>query len=429
MDTFGWDTVYVVNITKANAALAAHKEQLIISFDTSGIDGLPVSAKGQFSGWEIVEGGSGTILHLKLLISEGDLEINITQPKSVDLAGVSLVVAVQLKLLPGQISNTQELQFDIERVGQEGQTPEPGMIVPVALQAHGKLDLAEQGLLQAALLDYIVANAQQISFVFATINLVPPQTNSWLTPVRSAYAYANRIGGSGALAILSVTTNRDISQLPRQVDATALSLNYDATYVISSEMFLEHVMMPVLPSVFGNGTTPSSFALRDNTIVNTQTIRMDGIKEGAITYYPNLTSLAIKTNGSGLASDYRGDVDLKAGISMTFIVRPDNKVVYNPNTKTIGFQPDPNPSSSTSVDIPWYWWFLGPIARGIMEIIVRVIADGISNSLTKDVGDQITITKNPPLSIQWTETSALDVQNAGVEFAFFMQGSLPTTGN
>jgi hypothetical protein len=426
MNTFGWDTVYVVNIAKANNALAARKDQLIISFETSEVDQIQVKAKGQFSRWEIVEGGSGSILHLKLWIGEGNLEINLTQPKSVSLVGTSLVVAVQLQLLPSQIQRTEDLRFHITRVGQQGQPPQPGAIAPVALHDNsGQLTLAERALLQAALLDYIVANAQKISFVFATINLVPPSTNSWLTPVRSAYAYANRIGGSGALAILSVTTNRNISNLPLQIDNTALSPNYDATYAISSELFLRHVLMPTLPSAFRSGTTLSSFAMRNNAIINTRNIGMNGIKYGLTTYYPEITELSIQTNGSGLFSTYKGYVDMYYGIKMTFSVRTDNKVVFNRSTKTIAFQPDPNPSSSHSVDIPWYLYFLGLIVVAVIQILVKVISDDIANSLTRDIGEKISIIRNPPTSIQWTETRALDVQNADIKFAFYMQGNLP----
>lgn len=427
MNTFGWDTVYVVNIAKANNALAARQDQLIISFETSEVDQIQVKTKGKFSRWEIVEGGSGSILYLKLWIGEGNLEINFTQPKSVSLVGTSLVVAVQLQLLPGQIQRTEDLHFHITRVGQQGQPPQPGAITPVVLHDNSRqLTVAEIALLQAALLNYIVANTQKISFVFATINLVPPSSNSWLTPFQSAYAYADRINGSGALAILSVTTNRNITSLPRQIDNTALSINYDATYGISSELFLTHVLMPTLPSSFRPGTTLSSFAVRNNAVINTRNIGMNGIQYGLTTYYPEITELSIQTNGSGLFSTYRGYVDMYYGIKMTFYIRTDNKVVFNPITKAIAFQPDPNPSSSHNVDIPWYLYFLGLIVVAVIQILVKVISDEIAKSLTRDIGEQISIIRNPPTSIQWAETSTLDVQNADIKFAFYMQGNLPS---
>jgi hypothetical protein len=187
---------------------------------------------------------------------------------------------------------------------------------------------------------------------------------------------------------------------------------------------MEHVLLPVLPQVFGHGATAGSFALSGDKIVNTMAISMGGFKEGAITYYPVINQLSVSTNGSGLLSEFRGNCDLKAGIDMNFAVRTDNRVFFNPLTKGIGFQPDPHPVSNHEAHIPWYWWFLGPIARGIMEIVVNAIADGVASSLTRDAGEKITIARHPPLSIKWAETSALDVQDAGVNFGFYMRGQL-----
>jgi len=71
MDTYGWDTVYAVSTEKVNIALAENLQQLITAFDQPDAEGFPVSAKGTFSKWEVVEGGSGQIIYLKLTISEG----------------------------------------------------------------------------------------------------------------------------------------------------------------------------------------------------------------------------------------------------------------------------------------------------------------------------------------------------------------------
>jgi hypothetical protein len=299
------------------------------------------------------------------------------------------------------------------------------VITPIAVNdVSNQLDLAEQGIFQAALINYIVLNASKVSYVFAAINLVPPGTNSWLTPVRSAYAYANRSGGLGVLAILSVTTDRPIDNLEPIVDPTLLSLEYDSAVGISAKLFMEYVLLPSMPSVFAHEASAGDFGLDGSAIVNTATLAIDGIKQGAITYYPQIDKLRIETNGSGLFSQYTGYCDLKAGLSMKYQIHTDNAVYFNPLTKGIGFQPDPKPRNSYDVHIPWYWWFLGLIVRGIMEIIVIAISDGIASKLTRNAGEKISLAKNPPSSIQWTETSALNVENASINMNFYMQGSL-----
>lgn len=428
MNTFGWDTVYVLGVDRVNDALASRKDQLIQTFDIAPGGELPLAAGGTLASWRVVAGGSGQILHLKMTVGEGTCTFQIGTPKTVDLSGIGLVVAVQLHLLPSPSRRKlEELRFNIDRAGKMGQPNEPGMITPVALHdPKNRLDQAERALLTAAISSYIAANGRKISFIFATINLVPPSTESWLTPVRSAYVYADRQGGTGALGILSVTTDREIASLPRQVDAALLSAEYEASYGISQQMFLEHVIRPGLPQAFGHGTSAATFSYDagSRSIVNTKAIPTDGVKEGAITYHPKIRKLSITTDSSGLRSSYQGDCDLKAGITMKFWINTKNPAVYNAESKAIAFLPDRNPDSRHEADIPWYLSFLGLLVKPIVELVVKLVADEIAKSLTRQAGEKISLTRNPPTSIHWVETRTLNVQAAAVHQGFFMQGTL-----
>lgn len=427
MDTYGWDTVYAISTEKVNIALAENLQQLITTFDQPDAEGFPVSAKGTFSKWEVVEGGSGQIIYLKLTVAEGTCTVKLSETKVIDIAAASMVVAVKLNLIPGLDSNLQELKMDIQRVGEIGSPPELGMITPVVLHdPSGNLDDAEKALLMVALAQYIVDNAIKITYAFATVNLVPPTSDSWLTPVKSNYVYANRIGNQGVLGILSVVTDRDISNLPHRIDETLLTSQYHAAFGISDELFLKYVIMPSLPQVFKHNTSPSTFSYNavDRSIFNTAPIPVDSVKEGAITYYPRITSLRMRTNGSGLENNFAGDCDLKAGIDMKYWVDTDNQATFDPVSKGIGFLPDPDPSSRDESDIPWYFFFLGPIVILIVELVVKIIKDGIAGTLSHEIGEKVSLTKNPPTSIQWTDTSKLDVQFAAVNKGFYMEGNL-----
>jgi hypothetical protein len=427
MQTFGWDTVYALGIEKVNAVLASRRDQLILAFDSQAGEGLPVSAQGEFGDWAVVTGGSGSILHLRLTISSGTYRLASENPvRELPLSGVGLTVAVQLKLLPSTSDpKLQELRFDIATAGEMGDKPAPGVITPVALHdPSGKFTEVDKALLSAMLTSFIAANANRISFVFATINLVPPGENSWLTPVRSAYAYADRSGTSGMLAILSVTTDRNIADLPRGIDAALLTHSYDAAFAISRDLFLGNVIWPNLPQVFGNGTSMGSFALRDGALVNTTTVALDGIKVGAITYHPEVRQLSITTSADGLASAYAGETNLKAGISMTYFVNPRNQATYDARNKTLSFRPDPNPVSGHEADIPWYWWFAGLVVKPVVDAIVTLIASRIAEAITQDAGQRISFTRNPPTSIRWSGTGSLDVQEATVSGGFYMRGNL-----
>jgi hypothetical protein len=340
---------------------------------------------------------------------------------------MALVVAVQLTLLPGQMSdNARDLKFDIRSLGEIGMPSQPGTITPVSLQGtEGKLDAVQCALLMITLSGSILKNVAQLTYVFATINLVPPSENNWLTPVHCAYAYMSRDNAPGALAILSVTTDRNITGLPLQVDGRLLSPGYDASFGISKELFLKNVIQPALPAVFGNGTKPENFVYNPalGCIRNTQIIKMNGVKSGAITYYPEISYCQIGTSGSGLVSKYEGFCDLKAGISMKFWVDPRNEAIYKNDIKTLVFLADPNPNNRNEVHIPWYWFFAGLIVRAVMELIVRAIGNSIAEAVSKDAGKYITLIKNPPAFVHWTGTDKLDVQKAAVNVGFYMQGN------
>ena len=182
MQTFGWDTVFVIDVNRVNAALAAHGKNLLMEFDASLGEETNVSAAGRFRAWEVVEGGAAKILYIQMPILEGELTVgeNLFSSvlrelpdtskvigaellgealaggaRAVDLAGVSVVMAVSLHLLPrfdgpAPASDSQDLKFDIQGVGSG--TPVPGLVTPVnVIDPSGRLTQADKGLLLATL--------------------------------------------------------------------------------------------------------------------------------------------------------------------------------------------------------------------------------------------------------------------------------------
>ena len=130
-----------------------------------------------------------------------------------------------------------------------------------------------------ALGTYLVAHAAEVRFIFATVNLIPPSTNSWLTPVKSAYGYFRREGSlESFLAILSVTTDRDISNLQRTVDPAALPATTNAAFVVADSLFLTNVIAPSLGKALQADASAFYYdagagVLRNNRRLWTRTIR------------------------------------------------------------------------------------------------------------------------------------------------------------
>ena len=133
MNTQGWDTVYIVSLDRINSALERNLASLIQEFDQEGEKGFPVSAKGAFSKWEVVDGGSGQIVSLRITVRKGTATFLLEENRTVDISDVQLVVALHLQIVSEGKSNHEYLKMNIKQTGEEGQTPKPGMLTPVRL--------------------------------------------------------------------------------------------------------------------------------------------------------------------------------------------------------------------------------------------------------------------------------------------------------
>ncbi|MGY2049229.1 TULIP family P47-like protein [Methylobacterium sp. JK268] len=445
MQTFGWDTVFVIDNDRINQTLANNLQSLIPTFAVDLGSDPAVSASGRFRSWEVVEGGNDKLLFLRLTIAEGTLTIGplglpdhvramvpdlaslAQQAGAIALDGVAVVLSVFLRVLPKPDASAQVLAFFLQQVAHSAaESGTPGFVTPVTIiDPGGRLSASQRALLGAAIAEAVVRQAGQIAFAFASINLVPPGTNSWLTPVASDYAYMEKIGAPhGYLAVLSVTTARPIDRLERTIDQAAIGGGHSGSYLISDLLFLRNVVLPFLPTAYQ--ASPADFRLDEaaRTIRNVRSFETIAVKSGAITYHPVIRALAVATDGEGLVTQVEGFCDLKAGITMTFRLKARNRSRFDAATQTLAFEPDPNPQSQHSADIPWYFWFLGPIAVLITELVVKLIADSVAAQLGTLARDALSITKNPPQSVQWTGTRPLDVKAAGVNGAFYMMGSV-----
>ena len=424
MNLYGWDTAFAIDLAVANRALALSGESVLGGFTIDDPDGLGVKAVGSFGPWQIAEGGSGQFVTLAIPISDGWFEQR--GQERVELAGITFIASVALDLIGSDRPEVEDLRFDVRAAGRVGDQPQPGVLTPIRIDdPDHRLNPIAEALFIAALTEDITRNANHISYVFATVNLVPPAADSWLAPRRSAFAYADRADGSGgALVILSVTTDRDIDGLPLSVDPSLLASGYEAAYGFSQALLLEHVVMPSLPEAFGHGATASAFTFDQSAgeIVNTRPLTLGTVTKGLIDYHPKVRTVRLGIRGSDLRARYDGWCDLKAGISMTFWIEPVNPITYDGGTTSLLFLSDDDPAYDYDADIPWYWWLGGLVVRAIVAIVVPAIASGVAESITKSVGAMLSPARRPPTSIQWEDTGDLRIATAWVADDFVMAG-------
>lgn len=422
MEIYGWDTVFATTLEHANKALAAGHDKLLPTFDFS-MGGYQLN--GTFGSWQIVPGGAGKLLHLELPIQSGKMVDR--NGKMNDISGLSVVVEVQLELLPDKTDTSkQNLQFNFKAVGDEPTDTPPGIVTFRQVKDPAKrLPDQTRNFLGHAIAQCLLANAAAISYSFATISPVKTGTTNWLTPVKSDYCYVELQGSNtGFLAILSVTTDRDISRLERKVDPNFLAGTGSGFFMLSKEMFLQHVIQPSLPSVF-HGTSDQTFKYNEGSqaIQNARQLSTAAVKSGLIWYYPHIDDLLITVSDSVVACSANGSCDMGLGINCTFGVHTHTLLKYDASMKSFSFAKDTNPTVQHDFHIPWYDFFLTPIGDLILVIVVPLIVDGIAEGI-QQLTNTLSLAQTPPQSVQWNGMSGFNVTAAGLNNSFYMYEEL-----
>lgn len=379
--------------------------------------------QGKFGPWQLVPGGSDTLIYMEIPITTGSL---FATAKSFDISGMTVTVEINLILVPSKLqTSVKELRFNFKQFGTKQGDPTPGIVT-----VHSVTDPHQTGVggyVGEGVAQVLIHNADEVSFVFAEIGLVDLDTASWLKPIQSKYSYHEPVGsGNGYLAILSVTDNRDISMLDVQIGSDIVSSKYPLSFVIAGGLFLQHVIMPSLPKAFP-GTDASSFAYSAGTIRLTRKFDLKGVKEGAITYTPVVTSMTITIVDDALSNATSGSVDLKVpNAYLSFSVATRNVLKYDPITNTFLFEKDNNPTVHSDKHIPWYDYLLialaGGVAVAIFAIVINVVADEVRDSINAgDAGGRLTALS--ATVVRWSGIEAVEVQDAGLSDAFYLRSN------
>ncbi|ABA04151.1 hypothetical protein Nwi_0887 [Nitrobacter winogradskyi Nb-255] len=409
-NTFGWDTVYVIDVNLVNAAL--RRERLPELEYTS--DGTEMT--GVMGSMQIVSGGSGKLLRMSFQVAQGSLVSKTVGDASLD--GVTLVADLELTLLPSGMPTSQNLVPDIRKVSQQAG---PGLLTPVNLLDPGKhLTPAQHALVFALLPQFLVSVAPQITFVLATVNFARPATDSWLAPVKADYAFMNKNDGSNYLGILAVTTDRDVSNLQRTIDDQIVSGSNNAGLFIAESLFMENVIVPVLERAYPDAGR-SNFYWNGREVKARRSFGAGSVKKGAITYHPKINSFNLTLVGGTLDTSLSGDCDMKAGIRMSYNASSRNSSRFDMKNKLLTFTSDPHPRFHKDVHIPWYWIVGGAVVEVIVQLVARLIGNAIANALQG--GQGVKLARTPPASIQWSHTTNIDVKSAGLNGLFYMQGT------
>lgn len=423
MDTYGWDIVFVADMDTINTSLQTSSSRLVQSFR---FDEQGYNIQGTFGSWSIVSGGSGKLLVLSIEIKSGQF----IPPSAavIDIGGLSVEVQVSLQLLPSPSTpGGQSLTFDFQSVGSQN-SGSSGVVTPVRVNdPHNVLTPVQQSALMMAVATCLVNNASEVSYVFATINPSVANGAPWLKPAASSYCYAPIVGTNRAsLAILSVTSERDITSLPEKVDPVILPQQGYAGFAIAPWLFMANVFVPGLAQAWNVPTTDFTVD-GSGSLSNTTQIGLPSISKSGETYYPYVDSVNGSVQADHIALNLSGSCDMHMGISMSFSAGSNVGLSFDSGSKKLSMVVIDSPTFSKNVSIPWYDHLLNLIVAGVAEIILQVTTTVIGNEL----GDAISnitgvsnISSYAPNIVAWGGKGGFSPTAAGLSNALWMQGEI-----
>lgn len=407
MNTKGWDTVGLVKTEHINQDIRNSWHLFNNEFEKEDVE---YQLFGRFKPWQITNGGSNKLIRLKIPFESGKFIVieNGSSIKEYDLVNCECIVEMMMDFV--QVNNNKKLlKFNIRHFAksrEEVTDNEQGWIVPILFK--GNISTFYQPVILEFVCQYLVEHPEQINYVFASINFAQ-NGGSWVTPVKCKYSYLD--SKPSYMGILSVCSNKDINNMPVDIDFKPFSDNSNSYFIISSELFLLNVMVSSLIKFFQNSCT-SDYRINNLGILeNTQNLQMKSVKSGAIWYTPIIEKIEVAILGDILEIKVDGMCDLKVGIWMYFKGR--FRAYPRLINQTVEFKIDGTPSFEHDEDIPWYLSWLIPIVGWIAEIVIMCISNDLMDSITKIFGEKIQIDNISPVS--WTANPE-DIKLLNVKF-------------
>jgi hypothetical protein len=428
METFGWDVVFLCSTNRVNSCLERNMNKLITTFIYSEGD---LEFRGEFGAWKIVLGGSNKLLSFETPVKKGTLKF---LGQEYDISGIVPVMQLQLAFIDNAtVSGVKDLRFNCTVQGTQPGDTSPGAVTTINPDATGKFKPPDPvwSILHDNLPKCLIANKEKLEYIFANISLIPPGDASWMAPKAFDYVYIEPVDHqSGYMGILSVITDRDISNLQRNVDTSFLASNYDLFYILSKEKFMQNVLMPQLPVSFGHGATAANFQCLGDTITNNGNLDCGEIKAGAIYYHPYLNGLSIQIQGADIKMNSNGRFDI-TGLTdayVTFTASSTNECRFDANTKQISFAQIAS-SHDYSKQIPWWEYVVsiigGVIILAIVDSVIAIVTSAVSSSVSNSLNARgnLSIANLASVSTKWQGLEQFNVKDAGLSGCFFMRGN------
>lgn len=386
MNLHGWDTMSATSLPLVNEALRAGADQLITEFRFVD-DGI--SVQGRFGAWQIVEGGSMQLLHVALPIEEGTLQGLGNDP--VDLAGVTLVAEIALRLLPSPDGDSNNLMFSFS----DNMKIEDEALHATALQdPQGKLSGLDEALTKATLLKALNAHGEKVAFVFASVKARGTASGDWLQTPHVDWANVRLGSGRQYLMILGALNKPTAAMRPDKIDHKLFEGDGQAYFAVSHRIFYERLLADQLNRHFRPKTR---FSGASSGVIS-RPVALPPTKTPFGRKTPRLDSLAFRFKGSALAVDARTHTPISHTASVHLNAKLAMPFSHSPKTGKFGFLPDKRPKHKSWVKDTSIFKFL---SEPILNLVLKIVGKQIGGSVNAIAGKLQNINTPDAVPAHW----------------------------
>jgi hypothetical protein len=249
VDTNGWDTVAAISYKDVNDAIV-RQGSAPQHFAQSAGDGS-ASVTGDFGQWALTTGGAGPDIMMALPVTGGTVTVGAN---SYPITPATATVLVRANFLPQPDNPARQLlQLQTKATltaGEEAASVED-------MQPAQPVFLANAALRQL-LQDWLNAHLQEFNHTFAVVDFNAEFTREgmeWLRPSHTGYAVAEQAVGAtlenSVFAVMCLIDGKtDTQGLVFQVSPYAIPTGRKAGFILSSEKFLQHMMLAAVPLMF-----------------------------------------------------------------------------------------------------------------------------------------------------------------------------------
>lgn len=326
-DTNGWDTVFAIRIKDVNSAIRLQKSSPA-DFSQHYVDPETdddITITGVFGDWQLTTGGDGKNLHMSVPIKTGTMTRN---GKPYDMAGDVATIEVNCDFVPPPVKGIKPSKdgslHDLKLKTTSDDPLSPPVSVTGLNFAGKNPGMVIESIMKGVLEIWFNLNLSSFNQVFAVANLNLLADGSdgsfqWLQPTWSSYACSSGPDDeSSFFGVLCMIDNHDPAGLAHQLSSAAIPTDQRSSFMISTPMFMQYIVLPGLPGAFVNAQA-SDFELANNntSIVNKSGVKLEmpGVKEGAIIYTPYVTSFELILEASEIKTTMKTTINISPGIN------------------------------------------------------------------------------------------------------------------